>query len=280
MSRAAIGDWGLGTGDRLPGIGGVTETEGGGDAGTRGRGDRSGIGRRFWVVSLLLVAAAASCASPTPVPLPPKEIIARAAGRMNALPGFYFVIERSGAPAFLDPGETISFRRAEGFYAAPDRARATVRVIGPGLVTDVDVISIGRTQWETNLLSGEWQELPPDWGFNPAVLFDAKIGIQSILAADVSGLTLEGTEKLDDGPDVPLYVISGSLAGSRLHELSYGLIGPETMTARVWVAPESYELHRALVTDPNEGPDAATVWQVDFSQFGRTVQIDPPAAGS
>jgi lipoprotein LprG len=196
---------------------------------------------------------------------------------MNGLEGFYFIIDRSGAPAFLDPGETISFRRAEGYYVAPDRAQATVRVIAPGLVTDVNIISIGETQWETNLLTATWQKLPPNWGFNPAVLFDPNIGIQSILAADLVDLAVTGNEKLEDGPDGPLYVINGRLDGPRLYEMSYGLIGPETMDVSLWIAPESFELVRAIISDPNGGGESETsLWQVDFRQFGKVVDIAPP----
>lgn len=199
---------------------------------------------------------------------------------MNALPGFYFSIERSGASAFLDPQETISFRRAEGYYVAPDRAQATVRVIAPGFVTDVNVISIDEIQWETDLLTNQWNRLPPNWGFNPAVLFDAQIGIQSILTADLIELELMGSEKLEDGPDGKLYLLGGKLDGTRIYDMSYRLIGPETMSVQLWIVPETFELARAIVTDPNEAGAEATVWTVDFSQFGQVVEIVPPAEGS
>jgi lipoprotein LprG len=225
---------------------------------------------------LLAAALVAACSDPTPVPLTPEEIVSRSAIRMNGLAGFYFIIDRSGLPAYLDPGNTIAFRRAQGYYVAPDRAQASVRVIGPGLVTEVGVVSVGQTQWETNILTGDWRELPPNWGFNPAVLFDPQIGIQSILAVDLSDMVLAGHEKLDGGPDQSVYVVEGTLAGERLHEMSYGLIGPEVMSARLWIMPESFELIRALIIDPNEGHEEATVWQVDFSQFDKTVNIVPP----
>jgi lipoprotein LprG len=197
--------------------------------------------------------------------------------RMNGLDGFHFIIDRSGLPAYLDSGETISFRRAEGFYAAPDKGIAEVRIIAPGFVTDVSVISIKDIQWETNLLTNAWTELPPDWGFNPAVLFDPEIGIQSILVSDLSDLTFVGSEKLDNGHDEYLYVLEGELTGDSMYQMSYGLIGPETMRVKLWIAPETFELHRALVTDPNQDGEEPTIWQVDFSEFGRVVKIEPPA---
>lgn len=197
---------------------------------------------------------------------------------MNALEGFHFIVDRTGLPAYLDPSETISFRRAEGFYVAPDKGIAEVRVIAPGFVTDVSVISIKDIQWETNLLTNEWTELPPNWGFNPAVLFDPEIGIQSILVSDLTDLAFIGSEKLDDGPDQYLYVVEGQATGDRLYQMSYGLIGPEDMRVRLWIAPETFELHRALIVDPNLEDEEETVWQVDFSEFGRIVSIQPPPA--
>lgn len=225
----------------------------------------------FLAVSLLF-----ACREPEVAVLPPEEIVQNSAERMKGMTGFEFVIERSGEPVYLDFDETIAFRRAEGHYVAPDSAQAVVRIITPGLVTDVAVISIGGTQWESDLLAPQWQEVPPDWGFNPAVLFDSEIGIQSILLSDLSGLSYEGTEEIEDGPDQPLYKINGMLNGERIHEMSYSKIGPETMAIQMWIAPESFELYRVLITDPSEGGDEPTIWQVDFRQFDQTIEIAPP----
>jgi hypothetical protein len=226
---------------------------------------------------LILAALLFACREPEPEALPPEEIVLRSAERMNALSGFEFVIERSGEPVYLDLDQTIAFRRAEGHYVAPDTAQAIVRVITPGLVTDVGVISIGQTQWESNLLAPDWHEIPADWGFNPAVLFDSEIGIQSILLSDLSELTLEGNETIEDGPEQQMYVVSGRLGGERIHEMSYGTIGPQIMTIRLWIAPETFELYRVLITDPSRGGTEPTIWQVDFRQFDQTIEIEAPS---
>ena len=232
------------------------------------------------VVYLALLVLAAACRTPPPPALPPAEIVQRAAARMKAMDGFHFVIDRSGGPAYLDPAETLSFRRAEGDFVAPDRARAVVRVVTPGLVTEVSVVSVAAVQWQTNVLTGQWEELPPNWGFNPAVLFDADVGLQAILAADVTDLVLAGTETLADGPDKPLYALAGRVAGERLYQMSGSLIGPEPSAVQLWLAPETFELHRVIVTEPSaDEPSAAdepSVWQVDFSDFDQVVAIEPP----
>ena len=108
--------------------------------------------RRFILPLLLVSCFLAACGDPPLEELPPEQIIARSAERMNDMEGFYFAIDRTGAQAFLDSAETISFRQAEGYYAAPDRAQAAVRVIAPGLVTEVNVISIGETQFRVRLV--------------------------------------------------------------------------------------------------------------------------------
>jgi lipoprotein LprG len=195
------------------------------------------------------------------------------AERMRSMGGFRFVIDREGASAFLDVENTISFRRAEGAYAAPDRVRAAIRVIGPGMVAEITVISIGRTQWETNFVTGDWEQLPPDWGFNPAVLFDPQSGIQAALIEDLTQIDLVGAEELDEVPGQTLFHLRGTIGGSRLFVVSYGMIGPDECEADLWIAPETHELHRITVVEPGE---EETVWTIDFWDFDEVPDISPP----
>jgi hypothetical protein len=45
----------------------------------------------------------------------------------------------------------------------------------------------------------------------------------------------------------------------------------------IWVDPESYVIHRVIVIDPmNEGEDEDTVWQIDFWNFDKVIEINPP----
>ena len=195
---------------------------------------------------------------------------------MQTVSSFHFLLERSGAPAFIDTDSYLAFRRAEGDFQSPDRARATVRVIGPGVVAEVDSVSIAESQWETNALSGEWQKLPPNWGFNPASLFDQSIGIQSILESDLQDLELRGFEELDVLPGKLLYALTGRLAGERLHRLSYGMIGPEDLEIVLWIAPQSFELHRMTIVHQQLGQSEETFWTLDFWDFNQPIYILPP----
>jgi hypothetical protein len=208
--------------------------------------------------------------------LPPQEIITRSVERMTGLNSFHFVIDRSGAPAYLDTQETLSFSRAEGDFIAPDRATADIRIIAPGLVAEISIVGIGESYWETNLLSGEWQALPAGTGFNPAVLFDPVIGFQPVLESDLTDLQLVGIEELEELPGQKLYYLTGKIAGEHLYTMSYQMIGPEPMNVQLWVAPQTFELYRVILTEPTADPADPSIWQLDFWDFNTPVTIEPP----
>jgi lipoprotein LprG len=232
---------------------------------------------RFLLWGFVTLVIMTAC-RPAPEPEPtPDEIVQQAAARMSQLTGFHFAIIHNGPPAYLDPDEVVSLVRMDGDYAAPDKAQAVVLVKLTGFVTKVDVISVADVQWQTNPLTGKWEELPPNWGFNPAVLFDAEIGLQTILATDMSELALTGKEQLENGPDAELYALTGKVAGDRLFQMSGGLIGPAAADAQLWVMPETFELVRVILTEPTENAeDSPSIWQVDFVNYDQTIEIEPP----
>lgn len=228
----------------------------------------------FFIFLLGLSATACQALIPR---LSPGEIISRSSARMNSLKGFEFLVERSGAPAYVDWNKTIAFRRAEGRFAAPDRVHATVRVIGPGLVTDVQVMSIGGNLWATNLLSGAWQISDPRYEFNPSRLFDQQIGIQAVLAKDLKDVSLRDIEELKEVPGKSLYALDATLQGDGAYEMTYGLIDKDTMHAQIWIDPDEFNLYRVILVDPADpGETESTTWQIDFWSFGEEFDIQPP----
>lgn len=227
---------------------------------------------------LFLAALLAACRS-TPEPaLSPETIVAQTAARLGELSGFHFVLAVDGPAAYLDPDQTLALRQIEGDFVAPDRARAAVRVALPGLVTEVGIISVGGQQWQTNPLTGAWEAVPPTEGFDTAVLFDETIGLPAILAQDLSELVLADELEVING--VRLHRITAVANPDRLATMSAGLIGSQNegqpITTDLFIAPDSYELHRILLTEPVAGADSPRQWSIDFSQFDQSVTIEPP----
>jgi hypothetical protein len=223
-----------------------------------------------------LILFCAACSTPEPPTLKAEEILEQSAGVMGGLEGFHFLIDRSGAPAFLSEAQSISFRRAEGDFVAPGSAQAAVRVIAPGLIVELQAISLEGRYWETHVVSGEWQEYPAEQGFNPAILFEPQSGIPIILREDISDLSLIGITELEELPGLKLYEIHGQLDGERIYRLSYGLIGPDLLDVQVWIEPETYYLHRMSLTEPVPGEDEPSFWQVDMWDFGSVAEISQP----
>lgn len=230
---------------------------------------------RFTILLLILLLAA--CGGGALPELEAGEILRNSAETMAAQPGFRFKLDRDGALAYLDAEQTLAFGSAIGDYVAPDRTRARVSIIAPGLITKVNIISVAQTQWQTNVLSGVWEELPPEFGFNPTALFDPEIGIPAILTHDTSGLVSAEPERIEDGPDELLYHIIGNVSGEKVYQLSGTLIGPDELAFEAWIAPETFELHRMIVTEPvAEGQEEGEIWQLDLTEFGKIVEIEPP----
>jgi len=54
------------------------------------------------------------------------------------------------------------------------------------------------------------------------------------------------------------------------------MMGPEKMTILLWIAPETFEMYRMLITEAPQGEDESTIWQVDFWDYDQVVEITPP----
>jgi hypothetical protein len=234
---------------------------------------RTGIWAGLMIFGVLL----AGCRASQFEQLSPNEIISRSAGRMASLEGFEFLIERSGEPVFLDYEGTISFRRAEGQFTSPDRVNTSVRVILPGLVTEVQIISVEGTQWETNLLTGEWQASDPRYSFNPSLLFSPETGIPAVLAHELTDPALLGMQEIPEVPGKKLYALETVMQGDSAYQMTFGMIDNEPLRVKLWIDPVTFDLYRVLLVDPaNPGDEEDTLWQIDFWSFGSTFQIEPP----
>ncbi len=231
--------------------------------------------RRIILLLLILLLPTACRANHAPE-MTPQEILQHSAERMQSMKGFRVSIDRSGASAFLDYEHTLSLSTLNGHFIAPDRIQAEVRVIAPGFVVAVDVISIGNLQWQTNVITGEWEQLPEDWGFNPATLLAAETGLPAILISDLSDLQVNQNAQLDEMPGKKLYLITGKLDGETLYDLSNWLIGPDVMDAQIWVDPQTFELHRAVLIEYAGEAEKERRWQIDFWDFDQVVDIQPP----
>jgi hypothetical protein len=233
---------------------------------------------QFTIVFLAILLLAA-CQPAIPMDLAPEEIIQSASQRLQQTSGFSFLFDSEGYPAYLDSGHNYAFGQLQGEFTVPDRLQAKMRIITPGLVSEVKIICIGDQQWETNFVTGKWELLPEDLSFNPIQFFNPQTGIPSI-TADLSDLQLVGLEELDTLPGVKLYAITATLEGQHVSDLSYGMISNGTLTAKLWIAPKTYELYRIQMVENSDNPDLEKTWLIDFWNYDTDTSIQPPAEGA
>jgi hypothetical protein len=214
--------------------------------------------------------------APTATPTPdPKAVAARAGAAMAAVDSLHFSFQRDGAPAFVDAEESLAFRSAEGDFLSPDHMQATVKILAGAFVAEVGVISIGEQRWMTNLLTGQWEEMPAGWGLDPAAFFDPDLGIPSLMVNDLVISQLEGPVEVEELGD-NLWHLSGEVAGEQVAIMSGGLIPEENVILDVWIDAETDLIHRVHLLLPDSDPEEPTEWIIEFSDFGQPVEIQVP----
>ena len=231
----------------------------------------------FGVLVLLVVSVSACGGGPKPTAtpaLPPMEMAQRAANVMTAVESMHFIIEREGKAVYIDAGQLLAFRRAEGDLRLPDRMRALVRVATAFSPIELGMVVLGDEQYTTDPITGEWGVLPPEWGqFNLLVLFAPDTGLQQLLRTGVSDLKLEGTETLDERS---YYRLSGRASGEKMRDMTMGFIGQGDVELEVWVDTQDFYVRQIHLVEPETDPEDPTAWNIQFSNFEEPVEIDPP----
>lgn len=216
-------------------------------------------------------AATATPIPPTPTP-DPRALLRDAAEAMQALDSTHFLIARTGGPSYLDVDQTMILNSAEGDYASPDAIQATVQVQLPGLNMDLTTIAIGSEQWISNPLTLAWEQLPPGWGFNPAVLFDPVDGWRRILDEDVVAISpIESIEREGEALDH----VRATIIGDRIRLVTGGLVRDAELDVAIWLTPETHTI-RALHFVTNLTAPEPTDWVLEFSAYNQGPAIGAP----
>jgi len=231
-----------------------------------------GVCPRLILVSLVLWLLPA-CSPPPPPDLPPQEIVQRAAKSMLDQSTLHFKIDIEGAAVVINPGLGLSLRSAEGDFVRPDRMGVHLKIITPVAAIEADMIALGDEQYLTNFLTRQWEPLPAQFGFNPAVMFHPQYGLDRTLEGGLDDAANAGVESIDGAQ---AYHVTGSLDGARLQVMSGGLISTNRVNAEVWVDAQTFAVRRVVLLDAATGAEKSLTWVLTFSQFGQPVVIEAP----
>ena len=115
--------------------------------------------------------------------------------------------------------------------------------------------------------------LPPEFGFNPAIMFDPQVGLEQLLKAGLDNAQWIGAETVDGKS---LFHVQGSISGERLQGMSSGLIGKGPVAVDLWIEPDTYLPRKAVIVDKGSDPEKPTTWTMTFSSYGKDVNIPVP----
>ncbi len=223
---------------------------------------------------LALAMLAAGCGSETPastLPPEPDQVLEAAAEEMGSIESVRFKIERDGAPVYIDPLQTLNFSVAEGQFAAPSSASAVVTLAVGTINAQIGAIAIDGVTWLTNPITGEWEDAPEGYEFDPATLFDPELGWRPLLAEGLSDVEWIGEESRN-GED--RYHIRAQADEDRVALILAGLIRKQPVAIDMWIEPQSGYVREAELSTVFEGQTSD--WVIEFTEFGDPVEITPP----
>ena len=227
-----------------------------------------------WRIALALSVLVVACGNSEPtvtIPPEPDTVLTAAAEAMGSVETVRFKIERGGAPVYIDPLDTLNFSIAEGQFAAPSSANAVVTLAVGNLNAQIGAIAIDGTTWLTNPITGEWEDAPDGYAFDPTTLFDPELGWRPLLATGLSDVVWIGEEERDGEPR---YHIRAAADEDRVALILAGLIRKQSVDLDMWIDPETGFVREAELSTVYEGQTSD--WFIEFSEFAEPVEITPP----
>lgn len=226
-------------------------------------------------IAFALMVLAAACGgdagSPTTLPPQPEPVLEAAAEAMGTVESVRFMIERSGAPIYIDPLDTLNFESAEGQFSAPSSANAVVTLAVGSLNARIGAIAIEGKTWLTNPITGEWEDAPEGYVFDPATLFDPEQGWRPLLATGLSEVSWVGETEVDGEPR---YHIRAQADEDRVAVILAGLIKKQPVELDMWIEPSTGYVREAELSTVSGGQTSD--WYIEFTEFGEPVEITPP----
>ncbi len=231
--------------------------------------------RRAVIVSAVTAAMLGSRPRPTLAQSDPEPVavLAAASQRLSEVESLHFTLEVEGE-TFIEESGTIQLESAEGDLARPDRVAVEfqVRLLGATTVS-IRMITVGADSWTTDLITGNWGDAPPEFGYNPSVLYDNQNGLGPVMGK-LDGAAITGTEEVD-GRDA--HHVTGTAPAAVIGPLTAGTMTGDNVAVELWIDVETSDLLRVKVVEPeSDAKENPATWNMILSQFDEKVTIEPP----
>ena len=226
-----------------------------------------------------LAAVEPAIAQATPTPAAESEssevrtILETSSQRLAETNSLHFSLDVEGT-TYIDDSHTIQLSSAEGSVVRPDMVEASFKAEIAGLaISTIELITVGDQSWTTNIITGDWEPAPTEFGYDATVLFSDTEGLGFIMLNAVDPVLLPDDELNDH--DVYHVQTTGDAA----------LIGPVTSDTMVgypvgidvWIDKVTYDVVKVvLVEAPTPEKDDPATWTLELSQQNEEFTIEPP----
>lgn len=221
----------------------------------------------------LLAACGGSTPAPTATATPSATaLLERASRRLADTPTVHFELTVDGE-TYIDPTKTIRLLSAAGDLERPDKVSTTFKVEVGGRAVTLQLITIGKKSWTTNVLTGDWGPAPFEFAYQPTVLFDNQSGIGPVM-----GRVRDAERLPDDTIDgKAVYHVRARVDEKVIAPLTYSTIKGSPVTVDLWIDQATDNLLRAVLAE-SPAPDRThpATWTLDLSHHGDKVTIEPP----
>ncbi len=201
-----------------------------------------------------------------------QDILARAGQRLDTVKSVHFVAAIDGA-AYIDSARTVQLRSAEGDIVTPDQMQAKIKIAAGPANVDVSLIAVGPDKYQTNLFTGRWGPAQTGFDYSPTVLFDKERGLSSVVGK------LREVERLPDEKvgDQGAYHLRGKVDRATIEPMTSGAIDGDPVTAELWIAKDSSNLSKLVLTEPpTPGKAKPTTWTLTLDRYDQPVTISRP----
>lgn len=202
------------------------------------------------------------------------DVLNGAAERLVETESMTFVMELDGT-TYVDDAETIQLIGAEGVMQRPDRVDVTFTAVflgGPQI--SIRMITIGEEAWITDIVTGKWVSSPPEFGYNPAVLYDDEYGLGPVMSR-MNDPEIAGSEEID-GTDA--WHIVATVDGEVTEAMTSGTMRGTVQSLDIWIDKETNDILQIRIGEPlDEDLEDPATWTLILSNHDQDVTIEQPA---
>jgi outer membrane lipoprotein-sorting protein len=202
-----------------------------------------------------------------------EDILSDAADRLEDSQSMSFTMELEGT-TYVDSAKTIRLLGAEGVMQRPDKVDVTfTALVLNRQQISIRMITIGEEAWITDIVTGKWVSSPPEFGYNPAVLYDEKDGLGPVMSR-MDDPKLEGTDEVD-GRDA--WHITAAVDGEVTSAMTSGTMRGTKQSLELWIDKETNDILRIRIGEPtDEDLEDPAVWTLTLFDHNKDVKIERP----